>query len=143
MESIQKWNHLRTSRQHQSRTSRRLRRKPNDQELANHQRTTTITLTITPMIPLQTMKRDRKEACKNNDCICRHMHRHTYIKHLERIFSISPHYITNTCFHSIFSTYQKASFFLVCFIYYYLSFRILFFLFETYFYIQILFSLLF
>ena len=40
-------------------------------------------------------------------------------------------YITNTCFHSIFSTCQKTSFCLVYFIYYEFSFRILFFLFET------------
>ena len=131
MERIWKRNHLGTSRQHQPRNSQRLHRKPNTQELENHQKTTVIMPTIVQKIPLRTIKKERREACKNNNCICRHTHRHTYIQHLECMFPISSYYIINTCFHSIFSTCQKARFSLVHFIYYQFSFRVLFFLFET------------
>ena len=131
MERIQKRNHLGTSRQHRLQSSRKLRRKANAQELENHQRTTTSTPTITQKIPLRTIKKERREACKNNDCICRHKHRHSYIQYLKCMFSVLSHYITNACFHSIFSTFQKARFSLVYFIYFQFSFRILFFLFET------------
>ena len=104
-----------TSGQHCPRTSRRLCKETKAQEPENHQRSITITPTITQKILLLTMKKERREAYKNNDCICRHTHRHTYIQHLRCIFPILFHYISNLYFHSIFSTYQENKFFLSTF----------------------------
>src|SRR5258705_8266538 len=43
--------------------------------------------TPTPTIPLRTLENERREACKNTDCICRHMHLYSYISRSERIIT--------------------------------------------------------
>src|SRR5258705_1902307 len=87
MDRIWKRKHLGTGRKYRPQTYRRLRRTTRTQKPQSNQ--TKEVNTTKQKIPIRTIEKERREACKNNDYNCRQLYRQAYILQLARIFPIS------------------------------------------------------